>query len=96
MIKRKFFALFKRKAPIKPVGKVRYNFGLLIFLLGNLGLFGLNYLPFIVGFELPRQWRLYFYLACDITVIISFFVLGAQFWEKLKKLITWEPESEKL
>ncbi|MEE9608977.1 MAG: transporter suffix domain-containing protein [Myxococcota bacterium] len=94
-IKGKIRALFRRRAPPKPVGRRQYNVGLLLFVLGSLGLFGIQYGPYLVDLEIPKAQRLYLQLACDATIVASLFTMGEQFWEKLKRLVTWEAAWER-
>ena len=44
------------------------------------------------GLEVSNVTLLGVNLVADAIIIVSFFILGQQFWEKLKRLFTWEPE----
>jgi len=74
----------------RPAGRLRYNIGILLLLGANLGLFVLAYGPALFSNDLSPQITLYLNLVCDVVMLISVFVLGSQFWDKLKKLFTWE------
>lgn len=85
-IKAKVMGVFKRRiGPPREVGKVRYVIGLLMFTA-----------PFVVGWALPYVWadaepkqRIYVALACDVVFLISLFVLGGNFWSKLRSLFAY-------
>ena len=82
--KQKFFALFKRTGPIKPVSSTRYYIGLVI-LFGSPTILYLNaYAPHL----LPANdtYRYYLLIGADLAFVLSFFILGGNFWEKFKGL----------
>ncbi len=86
-----FRKIFRRKGPSRPVGGGRHRFGVLLFLLGNALLLAVAYLPAALDWQLAVRSRMILDLVGDVLIIVSFFVLGEQFWEKLKRLFTWEP-----
>jgi len=87
-IKEKFFKLFKRKKPYKPVSRFRYYLGIVIFF-GSFTPFYLNgYAPHLLPDH--EVWRLYIFIGSDLVFILSFFILGGNFWEKFKKLFIWD------
>lgn len=90
-IKSKVRALFGRKTPGRQAGRGRYATGLVLLVAGNVFLLTVAYEPFLSGTVITQDTRLYFDLAGDLIIIIGFFLLGEQFWEKLKRLFTWEP-----
>ena len=90
----KIKAVFKREGQPKPVSREQYNFGLLLIVLSLVGTWVLAYLEFAIDFEINRKTFLYLNFLGDALFIIGFFVLGEQFWEKFKRLFTWEPETQ--
>jgi len=39
---------------------------------------------------LPKEGRHYILMAGDLAFVLSFFILGGGFWEKIKALFRWE------
>ena len=91
MITEKVKKLFRRGLP-KPVSKARYLVGVIVLILGNVILFIRDYVPPLFRLEVSNMTLLGINLVADLIIIVSFFILGRQFWEKLKRLFTWEPE----
>jgi hypothetical protein len=86
-IKGKVFAFFKRHALPKEVSLTRYRIGLVLFLLpllfGWLAPYGTELIP---GYE---SHRLAVNLGGDFLLILSLFVLGGEFWDKVKGLFVY-------
>jgi hypothetical protein len=82
----KFFAIFKRKP--KPISKTRYYIGLTIMLFSITPLYINGYLPDIMPSKIYVKNLIL--LSADLLFVISFFILGGDFWEKFKKLFIWE------
>lgn len=81
-IKSRVFGFLKQYAPPREVSRTRYFIGLVIFsvplLYGWLG-------PYIeAALRLEFGWVLYAVL--DISFVVSFFILGGEFWEKIRSL----------
>jgi hypothetical protein len=83
-LKGKVFAIFKKISPEDTVGAVRYKIGLVLFTV-----------PFLLGFIWPyagyyvpenMQNSLYVHIGGDAMICISLFVLGGDFWDKLRSL----------
>lgn len=92
IIKAKSFGYLKRLVPSAKVGKFRYNLGLVLFVL--------PIIPAYIQAYIPR-WlpdasveRLYVNLAADVMFITSLFVLGGDFWEKLRALFVYEAKAQ--
>ena len=83
-IKTRFFGFLKRYGPSQQVGRVRYNLGLIMFctpiLFAWLSLYLGDYIPGYAHDPLPYA------LAGDILLLASLFVLGGDFWDKLRSL----------
>ena len=83
-IKATVFGFIKKFGPPQKVGKIRYRFGLLIFFIPvvfgwALPFFG-KYIP-----GLPTHTILYAIIG-DIMLVIGLFLLGGDFWGKLRAL----------
>ena len=93
MLKAKIKGFFIRKKPVippEPIGKTRHVIGV--------ALFFMSFLPYpilegILIFGHPTGRDLHYLVAAlltgDVIFIISLFVLGGEFWERLKKLFEW-------
>jgi hypothetical protein len=83
-LKGKLFGLLRRAAPPDQVGPTRYRIGLVMFvlplLMGWLGPYFTDALP---GPE-SQEWAVH--LIGDLLFLSSFFVLGGDFWDKLRAL----------
>ncbi|MGB5894901.1 MAG: hypothetical protein WBG58_12055 [Ignavibacteriaceae bacterium] len=86
-IKSKIFGFLKKHGPPDTVSKTRYRIGLVFFLI-----------PIIVGWLLPyfthlipsyEENRNIFSVIGDVVLITSLFVLGGDFWDKLKSLFIY-------
>ena len=84
VLKSKLAVVFKSMAPADEVSLTRYRIGLILFCLPLLLGWILPYLGhFIPSFNNLGIW---IYLAGDSIFLISFFVLGGNFWEKFSGL----------
>ncbi len=70
----------------RPVSRAQYYFGLVLFLGSILPLYVYGYFPSI----LPEGERTHILVAADLTFIISMFIMGGEFWEKIQKIFIWE------
>jgi len=83
-IKGKFWGFFKKMAPSDEVSLARYRVGLVMFLLPILfGWVGPYLLQRIPGYE---DYRLAANIIGDVLLLSSLFVLGGDFWDKLRGL----------
>ena len=84
LIKKRIFSFLKRHGPPDRVSLTRYRIGLVMFVLpilfGWLGPYGTQRIP---GYETHRFWVS---LIGDLIFIASFFVLGGDFWDKIRAL----------
>jgi hypothetical protein len=87
-IKARVFGFFKRHAVPGTVSRTRYRIGLALFLLpvlfGWLAPYGPGAIP---SYE---SQRFAVNLAGDLLLLTSLFVLGGDFWEKLRALFIYE------
>ena len=83
-IKGKVFGYFKKIAPPDTVGTTRYRIGLVMFII-----------PFLIAWLLPyfisliptyNDFGFYINISGDLLLIISLFVLGGDFWDKIRSL----------
>ena len=83
-IKTRVFGFLKRYGPPQEVGRVRYGIGLVMFcipiLFAWLAIYLGDYLPGFAQDPLPYA------LGGDILLLTSLFVLGGDFWDKLRSL----------
>jgi hypothetical protein len=83
-LKRRFGRFLKKYGPPDTVGSTRYHTGLVMFaapiLLGWFGPYLHHFLP---GFDTHPMW---WHVGGDLVFIASFFVLGGEFWDKLRAL----------
>jgi hypothetical protein len=90
-IKARVFGFFKRHAVPRTVSRTRYRIGLALFLLPVLFGWLAPYAPgAIPGYEAQR---LAVNLAGDLLLLTSLFVLGGDFWEKLRALFVYEAKA---
>lgn len=86
-LKNKMFSVLKRYGPPDTVSKMRYRFGLVLFtiplLLGLLLPYFWNMIPFI------KQNLFLFLISGDAMLFLSLFVLGGNFWDKLRSLFVY-------
>jgi hypothetical protein len=83
-IKSRVFGLLKSYGPPREVGRNRYIIGLILFLV-----------PFLFGWASPYiaddlpgflEHPLYYASGGDALLLVSLFVLGGEFWDKLRSL----------
>ena len=83
-LKSQFGRFLKRYGPPEQVGRTRYHTGLVMFaapiLLGWFGPYLHHFLP---GFDTHPMW---WHVGGDVVFVASFFVLGGEFWDKLRAL----------
>jgi hypothetical protein len=83
-LKERFFALIKKYGPPDRVNPVRYRIGLVMFVLpilfGWLAPYVSRYIP---GYE---AHRISISIIGDLMLFISLFVLGGDFWDKVRAL----------
>ena len=90
LLKNKLFAVLRKHTEPAAVSAARYRLGLVLFcvplLAGWLGPYLARLLP-VLSLE---QGSLAPVLALDLMFALSFLVLGADFWEKIRRLFVYE------
>lgn len=86
-LKQKIWSWFKKHGPPDHVSKGRYRLGLVLFCIPLILAWALPYF----GHYIPnyKSIDLWFFIIGDVMFIISFFVLGGDFWEKLRSLFVY-------
>lgn len=87
-LKQKIFALFRRLAPPDTVTRPRYHLGLLLFSIPILTGWLLPYFTDLIPFY--EQKKLWISLTGDGMILISLFILGGEFWDKLRGLFIYD------
>ena len=90
-LKKKIFGFFKRYGPPQKVSRFRYYLGLVMFCL-----------PFFAGWLLPyidhllpgyQEYELYVNIGGDVLLLTSLFVLGGEFWDKIRALFIYKTKN---
>ena len=82
----KVMGLLKRPFQPGPVPRWRYQLGLLLVLGSTLPCWILAYAPGL----LAEQARIIVLVLADLLFALGFLVAGGEFWDKLRRLVTWE------
>jgi hypothetical protein len=87
-IKARVFGFLKAHGPPRKVSRVRYTIGLVMFVLPFLFGWGSPYFGhYIPGFE---KHLITYAIVGDVMLVSSLFVLGGDFWDKLRSLFVHE------
>lgn len=92
IIKARCIGYLKHLVPSAKVGRLRYNIGLIMFILPLIPAYVQAYIPRWLPDDSAE--RLYVNLAADIMFIASLFVLGGDFWDKLRALFSFEAKAQ--
>ncbi|MGD8290941.1 MAG: transporter suffix domain-containing protein [Desulfobacterales bacterium] len=91
LIKERFFSFLKKHGPPERVSLTRYRIGLFMFIFpivfGWLGPYGAHQIP---GYE---AHRLVVSLIGDLIFVASLFVLGGDFWDKIRALFSYRAKA---
>ena len=92
-LKGKVFGFFKKYALPKAVSRTRYRVGLALFLFPLLS----GWLAPYVSHLIPsyEEHRLALGIAGDLMLLTSLFVLGGEFWDKLRSLFIYGAKAQK-
>ncbi|GMR25099.1 MAG: transporter suffix domain-containing protein [Ignavibacteria bacterium] len=98
-IKSKVFGFLKKHGPADTVSKARYRIGLVLFLIPILAGLLLPYFTHLISSY--EEYRNLISAIGDIVLITSLFVLGGDFWDKLRSLFihgakAFFPEKKKI
>jgi hypothetical protein len=89
-IKNRILGFLKQYGPPRKVGLLRYRIGLVMFcvpvLFGWLSPYAVTWFPALARHPLPYA------LGGDILIVSSLFVLGGDFWEKVRSLFIHDAE----
>jgi len=93
LCKKAFCKIFKKKAFIRTVSKFRHYFGIFLLFGSVIPL----YLNAYLTDWLPTEGHLrhYILLGADVVFILSFFILGGDFWEDFKNLLRWKDPTKR-
>jgi hypothetical protein len=87
-IKIRFFGFIKQHGPPEQVSRLRYTIGLIMFstplLFAFVSLYIADLIPGFIQNPLPYA------VAGDITLLLSLFVLGGDFWDKVRALFIYD------
>jgi hypothetical protein len=75
-------------------GKARYQFGLILFITTVFVNWVFVYINLLEDYAFDINTRLIVTICIDVTTIISIFVMGPEFFEKVKRLATWEGQTQ--
>lgn len=83
-LKQKFWSFLKKYGPPDKVSRTRFRIGLFMFCFPLVLAWALPYF----GHHIPyyESNKLWFFIAGDVMFILSFFVLGGDFWGKIRSL----------
>ena len=86
-IKNRIFGFLKQYGPPKEVSRIRYNIGLVMFCVPIVfGWLSPYFGDFIPGFQQnPTPYA----VVGDLMLLASLFVLGGDFWDKIRALFVW-------
>ena len=90
-LKSGIFKWLKKYGPPDTVSRARYRIGLVFFLLPMISALLLPYLLDI--FSLIKDNLLTINIVGDIMLFISLFILGGDFWDKLRSLFTYKSKA---
>ena len=92
VIKDKILAVLRLIKPAAVVSRGRYRLGLVMFLLPLIPTYIMAYVPQWLPDQSPQ--RLYVNLAADFLFLTSLFVLGGDFWDKLRALFVYDARAQ--
>jgi hypothetical protein len=91
-IKNRILAWLRLLKPSGEVSRWRYRLGLVMFLLPLVPTYLMAYVPQWLPDHSPQ--RLYVNLAADFLFLVSLFVLGGNFWDKLRALFLYDARAQ--
>jgi hypothetical protein len=91
-IKYKFWHLFVKITKPHAVSRLRYNIGLVMFCLPIIPNYIMSFAPNLIADAYPT--RLIINICIDAIFIGSMFVLGGDFWDKLRAIFTYTAKAK--
>jgi len=92
-LKKKVMALFKRTHKPRPVSRNWHRFGITLLAVSTLPYYAVMiYLLFFSHKEAEINFLAWTLVAGETAFIAGLFILGGQFWERLKHLFQWPGE----
>lgn len=87
-LKSKILILLKKHGPPQEVSKTRYRIGLIMFCIPLCIAWILPY----IDHHLPqfKNYEIYLNVGGDILLLLSFIVLGGEFWDKIRSLFIYK------
>jgi len=70
---------------------LRYNIGLMLFILPFLPNYMISFMPHLVPISLTTRYLII--ISSDVLFLISLFVLGGDFWDKLRALFIYKAKA---
>ena len=92
-LKGKVFAFLKKHGPPQHVSRVRYNIGLVFFTIPLL--FALLFPYLSHHFAVLEKIESVINIGGDVMFFTSFFILGGEFWDKIRALFTYTGPEKK-
>ena len=90
-IQSKVFALLKRALPTGEVSRLRYNIGLVLLIPHIIFAYITFYAPhWLPGYD---EHRIAINLTADFLMVITLFILGQDFWEKIRALFIYDAKA---
>lgn len=93
-IKNRVLKFLKQYGPPREVSRARYNIGLVMFcatlVFGWVSPYVADLIPGFMGDPVP------FALTGDAVLLVSLFVLGGDFWDKIRALFVWSAKASYL
>lgn len=80
--------IWQQVKPPQRVSPMRYRLGVIIFIASGLPMWIIAYLHAVTTVPLDHQTVLWILIGSDFAFLISFFIAGGEFWEKLKQLFS--------
>lgn len=93
-MKKKIASWFRREAgPLKPVSRGRHRAGVVLLAVSFLPYYAaLIYLLFFTPEDATLHFLAWSLVAGEVLGITSLFLLGGQFWDRLRQLFQWQGE----
>lgn len=105
-LKRKLSGTVKRQL-YKPVGAFRHYLGIVLYCVNALFLYAIvvfalaavdsvtTETPFMWGMDLQQQTKLIWgtFVMAELSFVVSLFLLGPDWWSKVRKLFVWDKET---